>query len=147
MLEEHPRRIAAATRGVAPKRLRTERIIGEWSAVDVLAHLRACADARGDVIPEILAGRDEPLRAVNPRTLIESTNYRELDFASSFRAFVRQRVRLLKVLRALPRGAWSRSALFTGFGTPRERDVLFYAGWIVRHERAHVRHIERAFAR
>ena len=41
--------------------------------------------------------------------------------------------------------AWSRSATFTGFGTPRERSVLFYAVWLVRHERAHVAHIERAF--
>lgn len=145
MLEAHPRRIADAISGVPAGRLRRERILGEWSAVDILAHLRACADARGDVIPVILAGRNEPLRAIDPRKLIESTGYRELEFAASFRAFARQRARLVKLLRSLPRGAWSRSATFTGFGTPRERSVLFYAVWLVRHERAHVAHIERAF--
>lgn len=145
MLEEHPRRIAAATRGVAARRLRTDRILGEWTAVDVLAHLRACADARGDVIPLILDGRHPTLRAIDPRKLIEETDYRELDFATSFRAFARQRARLARLLRSLPRDAWSRSATFTGFGTPRARSVLFYAGWVARHERAHTRHIERAF--
>jgi hypothetical protein len=145
MLEEHPKRIAAATNGVAPRRLRTEAILGEWSAVDIVAHLRACADARGDVIPEILSGEHASLRAIDPRKLIESTDYRELAFATSFGAFARQRARLVKLLRSLPPAAWSRSTTFTGFGTPRERSVLFYAQWVARHERAHVRHIERAF--
>ena len=143
ILEESPRRIAAATAGVAPARLRGARILGVWTAVDILAHLRACADARGDVIPEILAGDRRILRAVNPRTLIEQTDYRQLDFATSFRAFAHQRARLVKMLKALPRSAWSRSAVFTGFGTPRARSVLFYAVWVARHELAHVRHIER----
>lgn len=147
MLAEHPKRIGTATKGVASRRLRAERILGEWSAVDILAHLRACADARGDIIPEILSGERRSLRAIDPRKLIERTNYRELDFATSFRAFARQRARLVRLLRSLPREAWSRSATFTGFGTPRERSVHFYAQWIVRHERAHVRHIERGFAK
>lgn len=145
MLDEHPRRIAAATNGIPARRLRNERILGEWSAVDVLAHLRACSDARGDVIPEIVRGA-KTLRAVNPQTLIEKVNYRDLEFAASFRAFARQRARLVELLRSLRPAAWSRTATFTGFGTPRERSVLFYAAWLAQHERAHVRHFERAFA-
>ena len=146
MLEDHPKRIAAATKRVSARRLRGEAILGEWTAVDVLAHLRACADARGDVIPLILDGEHPSLRAIDPRKLIDETDYRELEFASSLRAFARQRGRLVTLLRGIPRAAWSRTALFTGFGTPRERSVLFYAQWVARHERAHVQHIERAFA-
>ncbi|HEY6958141.1 MAG TPA: DinB family protein [Candidatus Limnocylindria bacterium] len=145
MLEDHPRRIAAVTKRIAARRLRREPILGDWTAVDVLAHLRACADARGEAIPLILDGRHATLRAIDPRKLIEETDYRALAFATSFRAFARQRARLVKLLRSLPPRAWSRSATFTGFGTPRQRSVLFYARWVARHERAHVRHFERAF--
>src|SRR5919109_3111570 len=99
MLEEHPRRIAAAARGIAAPRLRGKRILGEWSAVDVLAHLRCCADARGELIPRILAERRPTLRAIDPRTLFKTTPYRDLDFATSLRAFTRQRARHLTLLR------------------------------------------------
>lgn len=146
MLEEHPRRIAAATAGVSAKRLRDEPILGVWSARDVLAHLRACSDARGDFIPRILAAKRPTLRAIDPRALLEHTGYRTLEFAPSLRAYTRQRARLLALLRALPRKEWSHTAIVTGGGPARERTVLFYAAWLARHEPAHVRHIERAFA-
>ncbi len=145
LLEEHPRRIAEATAGIGARRLRDEPILGVWSARDVLAHLRACSDARGDFIPKVLAAKRPTLRAVDPRALIETTNYRTLEFAPSLRAFTRQRMRLVRLLAALPRDDWSRTAIVTGGGPARERTVLFYAAWLARHEPAHVRHIERAF--
>ncbi len=117
-----------------------------WSARDVLAHLRACSDARGDFIPKILAARRPTLRAIDPRALIETTGYRTLEFAPSLRAYTKQRARLLALLRTLPRRDWSRTAIVTGGGPARERTVRFYATWLARHEPAHVRHIERAFA-
>lgn len=146
LLEEHPRRIAAATADVSAKRLRDEPVLGVWSARDVLAHLRACSDARGDFIPKMLEAKRPTLRAIDPRALLETTDYRTLEFAPSFRAFARQRARLLTLLRKLPRKDWSRTAIVTGGGPARERTVLFYAAWLARHEPAHVRHIERAFA-
>lgn len=143
MLEEHPRRLAAATKSVPAARLRRERILGEWTAVDVLAHLRCCADARGDFIPRILGTKRPTLRAIDPRALFEGTPYRALEFEESLRAFTRQRVKLLTLLGSLSRSDWERTALVTGGGPVRERSVLFYAQWLARHEPAHVRHIER----
>jgi hypothetical protein len=109
----------------------------------VLAHLRCCSDARGDFIPLILAERRPTLRAVDQRTLLKRVDYRDLDFATSLRAFTRQRARLVKLLKALPQREWSHTAIVTGGGLARERTVLFYGQWIVRHELAHVKHIER----
>jgi len=145
MLAEHSRRIIVATADISARRLRTERILGEWTAVDVLAHLRCCADARGDFIPQMLAEKGPTLRAIDPRTLFKTRPYRDLEFADSLRAFTRQRARHLKLLRSLSRAEWERTAIVTGGGLARERSVLFYAAWIARHEPAHVRHIERAF--
>ncbi len=143
MLAETPRRIAVLTDGRAPDQLRTAPKEGEWSANDVLAHLRACADMWGTCIVAMLAEERPTLRAVNPRTWIKKTDYLELEFGPSFRAFARQRADLLAVLEQLPPEGWSRSATVTGAGKVLERTVLFYARWLALHERPHVKQIER----
>lgn len=38
---------------------------------------------------------------------------------------------------------WSRAATVTGAGVALERTVHFYARWLVRHERPHVKQIAR----
>src|SRR3954464_14698295 len=75
LLEEHPRRIAAATAGVSPARLRSVPVVGTWSARDVLAHLRACSDARGVFTQTMLAAGKPTLRAIDPRALLEPSGY------------------------------------------------------------------------
>jgi hypothetical protein len=92
----------------------------------------------------IIVVEDRPtIRAMNPTTWIKSTNYPELEFALSWRAFAKQRAELLALLRPLPNAAWSRGATVTGAGRPRERTVLDYARWLANHERSHVKHIAR----
>jgi hypothetical protein len=87
---------------------------------------------------------DRPtIRAMNPRTWIKSTNYPELEYARSLRAFTKQRAELLALLRPLPKAGWSRCATVTGGGAPRERTVLDYARWLANHERSHLKHIQR----
>lgn len=142
-LDEQPNAIAGMTAYV-PEACLHESRDGEWSANDVLAHLRSCADMWGKYIALIVEEDHPTFRAVNPTTWIESTNYPTLDFAVSFRAFVKQRSALLVLLRSLPRGAWSRSATVTGGGRPRERTVLDYARWLANHERTHLKQIARA---
>jgi hypothetical protein len=142
LLEETPRRIAAATRGLTEAQLHRSPERGEWSANEVLAHVRACADARGEPIRTIVAEDHPTFRAVNPRSWIKKTNYLELEFRPSFRSFAKQRADLLAVLKPLPRKSWSRSATVTGAGAVLERTVLFYAQWVARHERPHVKQIE-----
>ncbi len=92
----------------------------------------------------IIVAEDRPtIRAMNPTTWIKSTNYPDLEFAPSFRAFTKQRVELLAFLRPLPVPAWSRTATVTGGGRPRERTVLDYGRWLANHEQSHVKHIAR----
>ena len=143
VLETTPKRIASLTAGLTPAQLRRAPARGEWSANDVLAHLRSCSDARGEFIRAILAEDRPTLRAIDPRTLITRTDYPELEFRPSFRSFSRQRARLLRFLKALPNGSWSRTAIVTGGGPARERTVLFYAQWLARHERPHLKQIAR----
>jgi hypothetical protein len=97
----------------------------------------------GRYIATIIAEDRPTIRAMNPTTWIKSTNYPELEFAPSFRAYAKQRAELLALLRPLPKAAWSRSATVTGAGRPRDRTVLEYAQWLATHERSHVKQIAR----
>ena len=143
LLAAAPARLAALTEGLSPAQLLAPPEPGEWSARDVLAHLRACADMWGKYIALILCEDRPTFKAVNPTTWIKQTNYRELEFQPSFQAFTTQRAELLAVLKPLAAEAWSRSATVTGAGKPRERTVYTYAQWLANHEQTHLRQIER----
>ena len=143
LLAETPPRIAALTAGLAPAQLYTPPNHDGWSLNDVLAHLRACADVWGNCIMAMIAEDTPTLRAVNPRTWIKKTDYLELEFRPSLHSFAAQRADLLAVLEPLPHEGWSRAATVTGAGKVLERTVLFYAQWLARHERQHVKQVER----
>jgi uncharacterized damage-inducible protein DinB len=143
MLAVTPPRIAALTAGLVPAQLHAPGSHGEWSANDVLAHMRSCADVWGNCIAMIIAEDMPTIRAINPRTWIKSTDYFEQEFQPSLQAFAAQRTDLLAVLEPLGPEDWSRAATVTGAGKPLVRTVLSYAQWLARHERPHVKQIER----
>ena len=143
LLAETPTRIAALTVDLAPAQLQITPNHDGWSLNDVLAHLRACADVWGNCIVAMIAEDMPTLRAVNPRSWIKKTDYLELEFRPSLRSFATQRAALLAVLEPLSPEGWSRAATVTGAGKVLERTVLFYAQWLARHERQHVKQVER----
>jgi hypothetical protein len=142
-LTASPGLIEAATRELTPERLSTSPAAGEWSMVEVLAHLRSCADVWGAAIARMIDEDEPTIRAVNPQTYIDETDYREQDFKRSLRAFTRQRTKLLALLSPAD---WSRGSIVTGAGSPLSKSILSYGQRMARHERAHVNHIAR-FAR
>ena len=141
LLESTPVELANVTSSLQPDQLRLP-ADGDWSATDVLAHLRACADIWGGCILSILDGA-QTLRAVNPRTWIDKTDYRSLDFGRSLLSFRRQREQLLNVLRRTPTPDWLRPVVVTGAGAPLHRDALSYGIRLARHERVHVAQVTR----
>ena len=143
VLAATPPRLAALTADLLPAHVQTRPNPDEWSANDVLAHLRACADVWGTCIVTMLAQDTPTLRAVDPRTWIRKTDYPEQAFQPSLHAFATQRTGLLAVLEPLPPEGWSRAATVTGAGKVLERTVLSYAQRLARHERPHVKQIER----
>src|SRR5258708_12769160 len=83
----------------------------------------------GGDMATIIAEGHPTIRAMNPTKWIKQTNYPELAFAPSLRAFTKQRAGLLATLRRLPKAGWKRTALVTGAGKPRERTVFEHAQW------------------
>ncbi|MFN8473250.1 MAG: DinB family protein [Anaerolineae bacterium] len=143
MLAATPPRIAELTDGLAESQLHTAPGPDEWSANEVLAHLRACADVWGDSMIKIINEDKPTIRAVNPRTWIGQTDYLEQEFAASLHAFAAQRAELLAVLERLTPEDWLRTATVTGAGKPLVRSVVFYARWMASHERPHAKQIMR----
>lgn len=141
LLRTHPTRLAEVADGVTAKQLRRSRTPDEWSPVEILAHLRSCGDMWGGAIETILAEDHPTIRAINPRTWIDSTDYRELEWAPSFRAYRTQRRKLLRILESLPPKRWERAATVIGAGKPLELSVHRYADRLAVHERAHVKQI------
>ena len=143
LLAETPPRLSALTSDLTPAQLRTPPTPDTWSATDVLAHLRACADVWGEAIATMLTEDQPTIRAVNPRTWMARKDYPALDFGASLAVFAAQRAELLPVLDALPPEAWMRTATVRGAGKPLERTVCFYAERMARHERTHLQQIAR----
>lgn len=135
-------RVGELITGLTAEQLRTPPAPGEWSANDVLAHLRACSDVWGGYIRRILAEDNPAFRAISPRTFIKKTDYPSQDFFSSFQAYADQRADLLSTLEPLSPSGWERSAMVTKSGKQQKRTVHSYVQSLATHERAHLTQIE-----
>jgi DinB superfamily len=137
-LAETPRRIAVATETTAAEQLMYRPDAKSWSANDILAHLRACADVWGETIEAMLQEDEPTLKHISPRTYIRKTCYPELPFQDSFQAFVGQRDDLLQTLGGLEFAGWSRGALIKD----RRHTVFTQARRLALHEATHIEQLE-----
>src|SRR4051812_33826980 len=142
-LASNPARIAEITAALTVVQLHTPPTPGEWSANDVLAHLRTCADVWGGYIRRIIDEDAPTIRAVSPRGWIKRTNYPDLEFAASLGAFRLQRAELLAVLNSLAPSEWSRTATVKSSGKVLSATVLDYAQRLADHEHHHVAQFTR----
>lgn len=144
LLAAAPARIDEAVSGASPKALRTRPSADEWSATEVLAHLRSCDEVWGAAVRAILADPGGVLRAVNPRTYVITTDYPRLAFAPSYAAFVSHRTALVGTLRALAPGDWELAVTVTGAGRPLAKTLWSCVERLTRHEQPHLRQLAAA---
>ena len=137
LLEATPNTLASISKDLSLERLHFRPDDDAWSANDILAHLRACADLWGKSILAMLAQDHPILRYVSPRTWIKKSKYLDQEFPTSLEAFTKQRAGLLEVLNSLKTEDWTRGATFTGTTRGREQTVLSYAQRLARHEEEH----------
>lgn len=144
IMKETPSRLASLSAGLSPVQLQTAPEPGDWSASEVLAHLRACSDVWGDYYILTMLTQDEPtIKAVNPRSWLKNTDYLEQDFHSSLALFTEQREKLLVMLEQLAPQDWLRTATLTGAGKPLQQTLISHADGLARHESRHLKQIER----
>ena len=138
LLSDTSRRLTKATQGLDDLRLQYKIDKKAWSVNDILAHLRSCADVWGGDI-EVMLAQDRPtLPYRHPRQWIKKTNYPDLMFQESFKAFRMQRENLLNALSNLSFEDWSCAAMIKH----REHTVFSETRRMALHEDVHCRQIE-----
>lgn len=138
-----PEQIARVARGHSDAVLHRPPASGAWSARDIVAHLRACAEVWGRSIDRMIAEDHPTIRYVSPRGWIKRTDYLGQSFSESLRALTGVRSGLIDTLRGLDAAGWSRPATFTGTTLGREATVFSYAKRIAEHEVQHLGQLQR----
>lgn len=138
-----PGRIAAATAGRSPEALSAPGAGGEWSAVAVLAHVRASDDILAPRLVAMLVREEPSLPAFDDRRWEEVMGYAESDFQELLAAFTFRRAELVRVLRAASSEDWQRTGLHEAQGRITMQETLRH---LVEHEAEHCLQIESLFA-
>lgn len=138
LLTETPHHIAAVTEALNDSQLHQRPDEKNWSANEILAHLRACADVWGETIVAMLQDDEPALKDVSPRTWLKKTNYPELPFQESYRDFVDQRRALIQTLSDLTLADWSRGAMIKD----RRHTIFSQARRMALHEVTHCQQLE-----
>jgi len=146
-LSDTPKQIARIARGCNDLQLHRKPAPDAWSARDIVAHLRACAEVWGRSIDRMLTEHHPLIRYVSPRGWIKRTDYLEHGFRDSLREFSKARAGLVETLSALDALGWSRRATFTGTTLGRDATVLSYARRIVDHELRHLDQLRRTLGK
>jgi hypothetical protein len=136
-LRATPQHFKRAAKGLTEAQLRRPPAKGEWSVVELLAHLRGAADVQGGWIARILAEDAPAIRYYSPRTGMRKTDYVTPDFHATLLGYAQQRSVLVKTLSALAEPDWSRHATYTGTKPGWTQTVFDVALGIATHEHAH----------
>ena len=126
-LAANPDRIARAVAGWSEAELRAAPTPGEWSAADILAHLRASADIMTPRIYMVL------------RRWAQIAGYAGLEFGQSLTLFTLRRVEVVAMLRRVKPEDWARSGVHEEQGTT---SLLELVGKLVEHEEEHCGQLE-----
>ena len=138
IISESPKRIGLLVKGLEEDRLQHKADVKSWSANDILAHLRSCADLWTHSIYAMLAEKEPSFSDINERKWAKVTRYAELPFDQSFLAYSLQRESLVRVLKDLPFGNWEKSA----FIFERRHTVFTQTRRMAKHETEHLEQIE-----
>jgi hypothetical protein len=137
-LGEMPQRIHACAAGLDDARLHWSPDTRTWSAAEILAHIRACADVWTFSVYAILAEKEPVLADINERKWAKIIRYAALPFHFSLQAYALQRSHLLQILRDLPFESWERSATILG----RRHTVFTQVRRMAIHETEHLEQLK-----
>jgi hypothetical protein len=111
---------------------------GEWSAVEVLAHLRAAAEVFSHSIYMCLIGDQPVLPYIHPNEWWAMHGYTQVPFDENWQIFQLNRAQLLRKLRTLTSDQWERSCTIK----TQTRTVYGEMRRMVLHEKGHYSQID-----
>lgn len=138
-LSDAPARIAGAVARLSDTDKHLTPSNGEWSAAEILAHLRASDDILGHRLYAILT-RDHPvLPAYDERRWAEIACYAQADFELSLKAFMLRRAELVSMLRQVAIKDWQRLGIHEEKGAVSLFQVVTA---LMEHEEQHCAQLE-----
>jgi hypothetical protein len=142
-LIDAPLRIAACTAGLDETRLTTPPAPGEWSAAEIMEHVRGSAEARTRMIQKLLTSDKPRMSYLTPRGWSKKYQYDRLSFAENFAAYKAERASLIPILQGLTLDQWNRAATFTG--KPKPLSVFDVVTSMANHDTEHCDQLESLF--
>ena len=142
-LRETPQRITTIIGDSDEIRLRTPFVRDEWSAVQILAHLRGCAEVWGYTIYAMLILDKAELAHIHPRDWTKKLRYDKLSFEENFLAFKVERNNLIRMLEKLTFEEWGRSASF--IRRANTQTIFSQTMRMALHELDHCKQLEAMF--
>jgi DinB superfamily len=139
-LSDGPARIARAIAWSSAQALREAPSGEDWSAVQILAHVRASDDILAYRAYALLVRDDGPLLPVfDERKWAEVVGYADVDFLTSLQTFTLRRAELVNMLRRAAPDNWNRSGIRESLGPISLLDVVTT---LVEHEEEHCLQLE-----
>lgn len=138
-----PERLASALKGKSPEQLEKRPAPNEWSAHEILAHMRAVDDIVTSRIYMLLARDTPPLVAFDERRWAEVAGYATTDIHRSLTLFSMRRAEVIAVLEHLSPDEWQRSGQHEVRGITTVFDIMQD---MVAHEEQHCSQLEALFA-
>ncbi len=136
-----PQRIATISAGLDNARLSKPPAPGEWSALEILNHLRACEEVWMHSVHAMLAHENPRLQEIHPRQWIKTANpYLSQSFAQGLKIFTLRREALLITLGTLSPADWSRECRIE----QKTHTVFSHVRRMVQHESGHCGEIDAA---
>jgi hypothetical protein len=148
-LADTPERIRAAAAGRTEAQLTALPSVGSpdheasWSALAVLAHIRASDDILAPRLVAMLVRAEPPLPAFDERRWSEVMGYADTEFHQLLAAFTVRRAELLNALRRLPPRDWQRAGQHEARGRVT---LLETARHLADHEAEHCLQLESLLA-
>lgn len=134
-----PNRIARTVVGWTEAELHARPTPQDWSAADVLAHLRAADDILTPRIYMMLVRDNPTLLAFEERAWADVLGYAEADFHASVQTYILKRAELVNVLQRLTPEQWQRTGVHEHQGSITVEQLV---NEILAHESEHCRQIE-----
>lgn len=113
---------------------------GEWSARDIICHLRDHELVDRERLERVLT-EDNPFFSANQKSWANSESYQSVDAVSALAQFAQRRKLLVDWLRSLNEQVWDRPARDAIFGPTTFSEVVRF---VVEHDRTHLQQIRSA---
>jgi hypothetical protein len=136
--ESGPQQLREAVAGLTPEQLRARPVEGRWSTLEVVCHLADCEQFLADRMKRTIAMDRPLLMSADGDRYPGSLRYHDRDIDEEIDLIRLTRRQMARILRILPEGAWTRTAVHSETGLVTLRLLVLHA---VRHQEGHLAHV------